>query len=426
MLRQSSLIAASLAAVIAFFLYRWSAQESLPPAPLVTGRNNTVLFITDVAQGLSNVHIATSYALLEHHPAVEVHYASFPRLKDDLQGVSIAATKKSPGRRPIIWHELPSADYVAAAMRSWGDIEGVVGRPGVAGINKMVRDMELTMSPWEADEHLQIYETICDLIREVDPAVVVLDALLHPAMDAARNMHRAHAVISPNAMPDLLMAQQPWAGMFWKYPALGSGFKFPLPWHQIPSNIYIILRVIFAVMKSSSVTAKREFLTENGVNDPLKFFEIHHKSVPWLLTALPEASIPVDFVPDHVKCCGPIVRDVAPVHEQDPGFAAWLRRAPTMLVNLGSQMKYNEKRATAMAKAFLPVLEHTQTQILWKFQKIEHYDDTFLVPVERYIKNGRLRLEKWLAVDPTSILRSGHVTVSVHHGGANCYHETIL
>lgn len=61
-----------------------------------------------------------------------------------------------------------------------------------------------------------------------------------------------------------------------------------------------------------------------------------------------------------------------------------------------------------------------------KMSKESEYSDDFKLPVQEFIDNGRLRLASWLHVDPTSILESGHVIASVHHGGANCYHETVL
>jgi hypothetical protein len=207
---------------------------------------------------------------------------------------------------------------------------------------------------------------------------------------------------------------------------LGSGYEFPLPWRKIPSNAYLILRLIYAVVMSPSVKAKREILTAKGIAEPLDFFEIRHTDVPWLLMAFPQGSIPVDYIPPHVTCCGPIVRDLATVQEQDKHLHKWLKRADTILVNLGSQVKYNERRAVAMAEALATVLEKTDAQVLWKFRKLYEYDDGFLKPLKKYVDNGRLRIEAWLSVDPFSLLKSGHISVSVHHGGANCYHETLM
>lgn len=213
-------------------LLRLLAPASDPgPAPngqqheYTAGRNGTVLFLTDTANGLANVHIATSFALLEHHPHLDVHYGSFAKLRAEISRVSAAAIRKQPASAPITWHELPDPDYVTALFRQWRDAEGIVGTPGLKGIGKIVKDMELSMAPWEAEEYWLLYSAIATLIDEVDPAVVLVDSLFHPALDACRNLRRAHAVISPNALPDVLAGQQPWGAMFWKYPAYVPIFK---------------------------------------------------------------------------------------------------------------------------------------------------------------------------------------------------------
>ena len=143
--------------------------------------------------------------------------------------------------------------------------------------------------------------------------------------------------------------------------------------------------------------------------------------------SFPEASLPMAILPDGTAHCGPSVLETAPVEEQDAELAEWLSKAPTMLVNLGSSVKYDEERAHAMVGGFLPVLEKTDTQILWKMRRTSAstYNDSYLLPVEKYVKEGRLRLETWFTADPTSLLTSGHIVLSVHHGGANCYHESV-
>lgn len=49
--------------------------------PLITDRSNTVLFLTDRANGLSNVYVATS---------VHDHYGSFAKLAPEIVRVSAA------------------------------------------------------------------------------------------------------------------------------------------------------------------------------------------------------------------------------------------------------------------------------------------------------------------------------------------------
>ncbi len=173
------------------------------------------------------------------------------------------------------------------------------------------------------------------------------------------------------------------------------------------------------------LTAKRAFLAAKGLRDPINFFGLHRPDVPWLTQGVPEASLPVDVMPPNVTCIGPVLVSVAPAAEQDPDLAAWLAQKPTVLINLGSTVSYSEKRATAMVRALVPVLDKLDgIQVLWKLMKEGNYTDaSLLAPIRHHVDSGRVRIERWLSVDPTAILETGHVAAFVHHGGAGCYHE---
>lgn len=80
-----------------------------------------------------------------------------------------------------------------------------------------------------------------------------------------------------------------------------------------------------------------------------------------------------------------------------------------------------------MSNAIADILSKTNVQVIWKFMKSGEYPDgDILLPLKPYISNGRMKLSKWLAVDPTALLETGDIVVSVHHGGSNCYHEGVL
>lgn len=79
-----------------------------------------------------------------------------------------------------------------------------------------------------------------------------------------------------------------------------------------------------------------------------------------------------------------------------------------------------------MSTAIAEVLSKTDVQMIWKFKKFGDCSDDYLKPISPYIDNGRLRLVNWLNVDPASLLNTGDIVASVHHGGSNCYHETVL
>jgi hypothetical protein len=173
------------------------------------------------------------------------------------------------------------------------------------------------------------------------------------------------------------------------------------------------------------LAAKSAFLKTHGITDPVTAFNLHRPDMPWISATFPEASLPLAVIPENVTLAGLIVLSSAPVAEQDPDLATWLARAPTVLINLGSWVYYTEDRAVPLARAVEDVLDRTGVQVLWKFRKYGEFGDEFGTRLRPYLESGRLRMENWLAADPPAILESGHVVASVHHGGANCYSETI-
>lgn len=115
-----------------------------------------------------------------------------------------------------------------------------------------------------------------------------------------------------------------------------------------------------------AIKAKREFLIENGIKKPLNFFNLRRDDVPWITQTMPGASIPLDFVPKNVSSVGPIAVSVAPIAEQDEELSIWLKQKPTIFINLGSTVTYNEDRATTMVGAIKQVLdERLDMQVLW-------------------------------------------------------------
>lgn len=185
----------------------------------VLGRNNTVLFLAGSASGLSNIHIAASYGLQEHASHVEVHYASFAERKKDISRVSSIATQRLSVANSISWHDLPSPDYLSAVYRHIGNISGMIFPPGLKGAERLARGMSFHLDPWEKDEYVRLYQNIRGLIVQLDPAVIVLDMSLRPALDATRDLNRRFIMLSPNALVDTIAAGQQWGKTLWRYPA---------------------------------------------------------------------------------------------------------------------------------------------------------------------------------------------------------------
>lgn len=97
----------------------------------------------------------------------------------------------------------------------------------------------------------------------------------------------------------------------------------------------------------------------------------------------------------------------------------------TRISQVADVWQYDESRAEVMAIAIAALLSSTNYQVLWKFNKLVDFSDDFLVHLKPYLDNERLKMPSWLVADPSSLLDTGNIVTSVHHGGSNCYHEAL-
>jgi hypothetical protein len=206
---------------------------------------------------------------------------------------------------------------------------------------------------------------------------------------------------------------------------ISSGYRYPVPWYLIPANIYMNVRFIYSVLNTPILTEKKAWLKEHGIAKPLDVFTVYHKDYLWLSQSSPDCDFPLSVIPYNVIPCGPIFLSSAPAAKQDAELAAWLENAPTVLINLGSSVNYDELSAMEMAKAIKTLLRRTAVQVLWKFNKRVDFPGDFLADLTDEIQSRRLRLESWIKPDPAALLETGNIVLSVHHGGANCYHEAV-
>ncbi|RYP66536.1 hypothetical protein DL770_008778 [Monosporascus sp. CRB-9-2] len=356
-----------------------------------------------------------------------------------LKRISLHGRRKTPSARNVVFHELPGhLSFINAMAMTGRTLTSIMHPPGPAGISTACKDMSFYVSPWSGEDHVTLYEELTD---EVDPALVVLDVFFRPAIDATRKQNRLHAFITPNTVIESFPHEQPYLGWLWKYPVyvyasdwaiMGSGIPYPVPWSRIPENIYLNLRYFYALFRMPHYRATQKFLESKGLTDRVSWFNLHNPDVPWFSQTLPGASTPLDVIPPNVTCTGPISLSLSTAEEQSPALARWLAHSPTVLINLGNVFSWTENHATAMAQAVADVLhERTDLQVLWKFRKAvvdaegTIYGDEFASPVRPFLKSGRVKMEPWLEVDPTSLLETGHIVASVHHGGAGCYHEAL-
>ncbi|KAK8041424.1 hypothetical protein PG994_014431 [Apiospora phragmitis] len=363
-----AVLAASLAVLLAAFGFRNESEDRVV-TDYVRGKNNTVLFLTNSEYGLSNVHVATAQSLLENHPHVRVHFASFPRMSGRIARVSSLARLQNASAPNITFHELKGQSYAAAVEEKAGFVN-LSSRwfehwPGLSAYPRMGTIIQGLVAPWGRDAYLAL---------------------------------------------------------------LGSDMPFPVPWSRIPENIYLASRFIYSVYIASQRRSSTSLPRKHG--EPRTSQARDGKEI-FIAPHIPGSTLPLNAISKSTIGTNSIVLRSAAAAQQDPELANWLKRAPTLLVNLGSIYKYTEESASIMAQAIQVVLGQTKVsgtslvQVLWKHSPDYEYGNDFSASLEGYIAEDRVRISSWLPIDTMAMLETGRIVASVHHGGANSYHEAL-
>ncbi|KAI1399228.1 glycosyltransferase family 1 protein [Hypoxylon fuscum] len=135
--------------LVLFLAWLITLSPSLKSPPAIIGRANVVLFLVNSEAGLSNVFAATAKSLLEQHPTVTVHFASFAPLAPQLERISSYIRTKNPSNAApdIIFHQLPDLTLTRAIRSSGRTMSNMAHRPGLGGIDQICRDIQFYVSP---------------------------------------------------------------------------------------------------------------------------------------------------------------------------------------------------------------------------------------------------------------------------------------
>jgi len=75
-------------ALLAILMTWQSYQDREDTSNLIRGKNDAVLFLALAESGQINVQLATTQALMEKHPNIKIHFASFPKVAEKVARVS--------------------------------------------------------------------------------------------------------------------------------------------------------------------------------------------------------------------------------------------------------------------------------------------------------------------------------------------------
>ncbi|PIG88030.1 UDP-glucoronosyl and UDP-glucosyl transferase family protein [Aspergillus arachidicola] len=390
---------------------------------------STILLLTLSELGQATVSLAVAHEFLIR--SYDVHIGSFAPLEPVVSKLNGRAASLSSVTNRATFHPLTGPPMIEA--NPWFNIctdSFHVHNVGFrAALNTQKHILPVVATPWDGPQYMAIYQNCATLIRTLQPAIVVLDPIFLQAVDACRMLEQRYVALSPNTFKELTI--QPRLASLWKYPIMGSGYPYPLPWYLILPNVYLVLRMLLILMGNPRARELTAYRTAQGLPSATSAQisqQLNKDKTVVLLPARQETEIPCYF-PDNFILCGPILRPCVPIAEEDPELASWLERRPTVLVNLGSHVTYTIDVLKELMEGFRMLLDkRPDIQILWKIKPSSGttLEDTALPDnLRTAVAEGQVRVESWLAVEPICILTSGHVECMVHHGGSNSYHEAI-
>ncbi|KAL1879697.1 hypothetical protein VTK73DRAFT_6872 [Phialemonium thermophilum] len=390
-------------------------------------RPKRVLILTNSEHGQANVCLATSYALLTVDEEVEVHFASFAAIEDDVQEIAeFASEHNTKSGRRIIFHKINGLDMQSAWSRPevYLDKELLKRRKSFGDAWRQMRILLQVMFPWSGPEYVEIFESVVDIIEDVNPDIIAVDPILSQALTACRHLGRKFVVLSPNTIKEFSIAAQPWGEALWRYPCVGCAFPFPMPLYYVPFNILLVFFIIIATLLDPHRRQIRRYFHAHARGTPQQLITLNDLAVgrgaaaKILVANLPGLEFPLRYIPEYIIPCGPMLRPARPIEQADPGLAGWFRRStngksnggdisPVIYINLGTHFRMEEEVAVEMATALRIVLDLARSR---------HEGGT-------EIKSGNVRIVDWIEPEPAVILAEESIVCAVHHGGANSFLE---
>ncbi|KIK66143.1 glycosyltransferase family 1 protein [Collybiopsis luxurians FD-317 M1] len=375
-----------------------------------------ILLTTNCEYGQANVVLALAFELATR-PDVKVAIASFSPLEKRVAHLQNQLRDMGFDSADVSFHALPGRGHIeAVGMTRLDTPHG----PGVSEALHSFRYAPSMLLPWTESEYLGQLRTIEDIVQKFQPDIVGIEWFLRAGQDVCKKLGLKFFVITPNSSKDLLGSR--WTG-FWKYPALSSGFAYPLPWSKIVPNVYINFKLI-AGIKSSSTVKKADKMRKTYNRSELPI--LVDPRIRYFCPSTPDLDFPLD-IPANVTLCGPLVMPTPPIEFADPSLTDWLNQAPTVLVNLGSHVTFDASAVRELVGGFRTLLKHHPTvQILWKLRPEGDIQRTLEECVDNdVVVRGRINVVHWLQSEPFAVLQHRNVICSVHHGGANSFFEAV-
>ncbi|KAG8629713.1 hypothetical protein KVT40_001332 [Elsinoe batatas] len=382
----------------------------------------TVLFLTSPEYGQANVVLATAQELAKA-PECNVYVASFASLQQRVDDIN--ARNKNLAK-PITFVNIPGLSAVVSAQRQLGDTSTWAHPPGFLPAAKSYKGVEYLLMGDSPAGYIQTYHACLQIMKHLKPAAVICDLLLIPAHDATRELKLDYIIISPCSGKEVVGTAMPGMPMMFKWPMQSSGMSYPLSTVQKLKNVALFMCFAYSVILGPTFAKIRKARAEAGIKHQSPMYDMYQKRHLYIASHLPEADWDeLRETPSNLVVCGPIIMpSLEDDTESGKDLLKWLSQRPTVMVNLGSLQGAVGPSSVAIARGLQKALDlNKEIQILWKL-KYDWPNDRDMAPLlNRHVEAGRLRIISWLETEPSTLLQTGYICCSVHHGGANSFYE---
>lgn len=207
---------------------------------------------------------------------------------------------------------------------------------------------------------------------------------------------------------------------------MGTGWYYPLQLWLRPLNIILVLAFALSFLFDPTHRRKMAARKEAGYFAPY-LFEARPLT---MCMGLPELEFP-GVRPSHVIPVGPILLPSSALNIVDPELDAWINHPKaegmfTISFALGTHAVLNQLQAEELLRMFSELMEQrSDIRVIAKIMRAGTYDLPLLDELEGQFGSHRLKIVEWMQADPISLLRTGKVDLSIHHGGSNSYHEAL-
>ena len=178
-----------------------------------------VLFLTNSEHGQANVVLAVAHELLIQD-RFDVHIGSFHDLRPRVVELGHSVRSDFPNlcdRSPLEFHDIAGPSMMGAFLQN-AKAHDLTHPPGINGAILSYRRTLDMVYAWDGPEYIRGSQSCMEIVKKVDPVVVVVDNGLAQGIDACTTLSRKYIIMTPGSMKDIIGILQPRLAGLWKYP----------------------------------------------------------------------------------------------------------------------------------------------------------------------------------------------------------------